>query len=170
MGKLDRDKMKRTKEVVKLDGRLLEKCWELRHTVEHPNENADIIISKGIYRKKDPDAIMTIECDGVVVGYKIKECSPLEINPYYDRYVYVRTPNYRLKDLSDKQLAVIKFTVLDAFFEQQQGEIHIEVIGEGALLLWQRFMVAFPYKYQNIGLVWELLQLQHHLYQTRNLF
>jgi hypothetical protein len=149
MGKLDREKLKRTKEVVKLDGRLLEACTELRHTVEHPNESADIIIAKGIYRRKDPEAIMTIDCDGVVVGYKIKECSPLEINPYYDRYVYVRTPDYRLKDLSDKELAVIKFTVLEAFFEQQQGEIHVEVIGEGALLMWQRFMVAFAYKYQN---------------------
>jgi hypothetical protein len=149
MGELNREKLKRTKEVVKLDGRLFEACNELRHTVENLNQNADIIMAQGLYRKKDPDAIMTIDCDGVVVGYKIKECSPLEINPYYDRYVYVRTPNYRLKDLSDKELAAIKFTVLDAFFEQQQGEIHVEVIGEGALLMWQRFMVAFAYKYQN---------------------
>jgi len=144
-----KEQLERTKEVVKLDGRLLEACNELRHTVEHPNQSADIMIAKGLYRKKDPDAIMTVECDGVVVGYKIAECSPLAINPYYDRYVYIRTPNYRLKDLSDRQLAVIKFTVLDAFFEQQQGEIHVEVIGEGALLMWQRFMVAFAYKYQN---------------------
>jgi hypothetical protein len=153
MGKLTREQRlernKKLKEVIKPDGRLLEACTELRHTVEHPNQSADIMIAKGIYRKKDPDAIMTIECDGVVVGYKVKECSPIAINPYYDRYVYIRTPNYRLKDLSDKELAVIKFTVLEAFFEQQQGEIHVEVIGEGALLLWQRFMVAFAYKYQN---------------------
>ena len=103
MGELNREKMRRTKEVVKLDGRLLEVCNELRHAVEHPNQSADIIIAKGIYRKKDPDAIMTIECDGVVVGYKIKECSPLEINPYYDRYVYIRVPDYRLKDLSERE-------------------------------------------------------------------
>ncbi|MGA9109021.1 MAG: hypothetical protein WB290_01895 [Smithella sp.] len=149
MGKLNREKIKKAKEVIKFDGRLLESCAELRHTVEHPNQSADIIMAKGIYHKKDPEAIMTIDCDGVVVGYKIKECSPLAINPYYDRFVYIRTPNYRLKDLSDKELATIKFTVLEAFFESQQAEIHVEVIGEGALLLWQRFMVAFPYKYQN---------------------
>lgn len=118
-------------------------------TREHPNESSDIIIAHGLYRRKDPEAIVTIECDGVVVGYKIKECSPLEINPYFDRYVYVRTPDYRLKDLSPQELAQIKFTVLEAFFEQKQGEIHVEVVGEGALLLWQRFMVAFPYKYQS---------------------
>ncbi|MGD0278254.1 MAG: hypothetical protein ABSC11_02985 [Smithella sp.] len=153
MGELKREQRlernKRLKQVILPDSRLLEACTQLRHTVEHPNENADIIIGKGLYRKKDPEAIMAIECDGVVVGYKIKECSPLEINPYFDRYVYVRTPDYRLKDLSERQLAQIKFTVLEAFFEQQQGEIHVEVIGEGALLLWQRFMVIFPYKYQS---------------------
>ncbi|HUN56231.1 MAG TPA: hypothetical protein VMU29_13855 [Smithella sp.] len=153
MGKLTREQKlernKRLKEVIRPDSRLLEACNELRHMVENPSESADIIIAKGIYRKKDAEAIMSIECDGVVIGYKIKECSPLEINPYYDRYVYVRTPDYRLKDLSEKELAVIKFTVLEAFFEEQQGEIHVEVIGEGALLMWQRFMVVFPYKFQN---------------------
>ena len=148
MGGMTRDQRvernKRLKQVIRPEGRLFEACTELRHTVEHPNESADIIMAQGLYRKKDPEAIMTIECDGVVVGYKVKECSPLEINPYYDRFVYVRVPDYRLMDLSAEQLAAIKFTILDAFFEQQQGEIHVEVIGEGALLLWQRFMVAIP--------------------------
>lgn len=153
MGSLTREQRiernKRLKEVIKPDKRLLEACNELRYTVEHPNENSEILIAKGVYRKKDPEAIMTVKVDGVVVGYKVKPSSPLEINPYFDRYCYIRTPEHRLSDLSDKQLAVIKFTVLEAFFEPQQGNIHTEIIGDGAILLTQRFMVVFPVKFQD---------------------
>ena len=89
---------------------------------------------------------MTITLDGVVVGYKVKECSPLVVNPYFDRYVYIKVPGYRLTDLSDVEMSAIKTAVLEAFFEVQQGEIHVEVIGRDAMLMWQRFMVAFPVK------------------------
>ncbi len=54
MGKLNREKIKKAKEVIKLDGRLLESCTELRHTVEHPNESADIIIAKGTLPQERP--------------------------------------------------------------------------------------------------------------------
>jgi len=142
-------KNKRRKEIITLDFRLLEACHELRHAVEHPNREADIIMAGGLYRHKDPERIIAVEVNGVVIGYKVTPCSPLEINPYFDRYVYVRVPDYRLRDLSQNELAAIKFAVLETFFEQQQGEIKVEIIGEGAVLLWQRFMVIFPYKYQN---------------------
>jgi hypothetical protein len=139
----------RIKEVVKLDRRLLEACEELRYTVEHSGKDADIILAGGIFRNKDPERIMTVKVDGVEIGYKVKQCSVLEINPYYDRYCYIKTPDHRLSDLTDKQLAVIKFTVLEAFFEPQQGGIDTEVIGDGAILMKQRFMVAFTYKFQD---------------------
>ena len=139
----------RLKEVVKPDKRLLEACEELRYTVEHPNKEADIILAGGIFRTKDPERIMTVKVDGVVVGYKVKPSSALEINPYFDRYCYIKTPGHRLQDLSDKQLAIIKFTVLEAFFEPQQGDIHTEVIGQGAILMKQRFMVVFARKFQD---------------------
>lgn len=153
MGRLTREQRlernKKLKEVIKPDKRLLEACEELRYVVEHPNENSEILMANGLYRKKDEEAIQTIKVDGVVVGYKVKPSSILEMNPYYDRYCYIRTPEHRLRDLSDKQLAVIKHTVLEAFFEPQQGEIHTEVIGEGAILLKQRFMVVFQRKFQD---------------------
>lgn len=153
MGNLNReerlDRNKRLKEIIKPDARLLEACNELRYTVEHPNEDSEILMAQGLYRKKDPEAVMTVRVDGVVIGYKVKPCSILEGNPYFDRYCFIRVPDHRLTDLSDKQLAAIKFAVLEAFFEPQQGEVHAEVIGNGALMLWQRFMVVFPVKFQD---------------------
>ncbi|MEN6423305.1 MAG: hypothetical protein ABFD76_15300 [Smithella sp.] len=153
MGSLKREKLlaknKRMKEVVKLDRRLLDACEELRYTVEHPDKEADIIMSGGVFRTKDTERIMTVKVDGVEIGYKVKPSSSLEINPYFDRYCYIRTPEHRLSDLTDKQLAVIKFTVLEAFFEPQQGGINTEVIGDGAILLKQRFMVVFAHKFQD---------------------
>ena len=142
-------KNKRRKEVITLDFRLLEACHDLRYRVEHPDREADIIMAGGLYRHKDPERIWGVKVDGVEIGYKVAPCSPLEINPYFDRYVYIRTPGYRMRDLSEMELAALKFAVLETFFQQQQGEIKVEIIGEGALLLWQRFMVIFPYKYQN---------------------
>lgn len=152
MGSVREKRLERNKQlqqVIEPDKRLLEACHELRYTVEHPNKESDIIMAGGMFRKKDEEAIQTVTIDGVVIGYKIKPCSPLEISLYFDRYAYVRVPGHRLADLSDKQMAAIKFALLEAFFEPQQGKVHVEVIGEGALLMWQRFAVAFPVKYQD---------------------
>ena len=143
------ERNKRLKEILTPDKRLLEACNKLRNAVEHPNADSEIIMAQGVYRQKDPEAIMIVKVDGVVIGYKVKACSPLEINPYFDRYAYVRVPDHRLTDLSDKQLASIKVALLEAFFEPQQGEVKTEVIGNGAILLTQRFMVIFPVKFQD---------------------
>ena len=152
MGHLNREQRlernKKLKEIIKLDKRLLEACEALRYDVEHPNANSEIMMAQGVYQKKDPEAMQTAIIDGVVLGSKVKPCSTLAINPYFDRYAFVRTPDHRLTDLSDNQLAIIKTTLLEAFFEPQQGEVHVEVIGLGALLMWQRFMVVFPVKFQ----------------------
>jgi hypothetical protein len=102
------------------------------------------MLAQGVYKQKDPETIMTVTVDGVVIGYKVKPCSPLEMNAYFDRYVYVRFPGHKITDLNDKEIAGVKLACLEAFFEAQQGEIHVEVIGMGALLMWQRFAVTFP--------------------------
>ncbi len=138
--------MKPNQQILKPDKRLLEACEQLRYAVEHPNEGSDIILQQGVYKQKDPEAIMTVKVDGVEVGYKVKECSKLEMSPYFDRYAYIKVPGHKLTDLSKREMAQIKTAVLEAFFEVQQGEVHVEVIGWDAILLWQRFMVAFPVK------------------------
>ena len=148
----ERRHLKQNQRVIRPDGRLLEACIELRHVVEHPNERSEIIEQQGIYKHKDPEAILTVKVDGVVVGYKVKPSSALEINPYFDRYAFVKVPGYRLLDLPKSDLAAIKMAVLEAFFEPQQGEIKVEVIGWDAILIYQRFMVAFPVE-RNPGLV-----------------
>ena len=81
MGELTRkqrlERNKRLKQVIRPDSRLLEACTELRHIVEHPNESSDIIIGKHVSRNKDAAGMRHIVCDGVDVGYMVKECSPL---------------------------------------------------------------------------------------------
>ena len=153
MGGLKRERQlernKRLKEILTPDKRLLDACVELRYAVEHPDSESEIMLAQGVYKQRDPEAIMTVTIDGVVIGYKVKACSLLEINPYFDRFAYVRVPDHRLTDLTDKQLASIKLALLEAFFEPQQGEVKTEVIGNGAILLTQRFMVIFPVKFQD---------------------
>jgi len=140
------EKNKKLKQIIKPDRRLFEACEALRYAVEHPNEDSDIIMQQGVYRQKDPEAIMTVKVDGVEVGYKVKPSSALEMNPYFDRYAFFKVPGHRLSDLSDQEMASIKTALLEAFFEVQQGEINTEVIGWDAMLMWQRFQVAFPVK------------------------
>ncbi len=136
----------RHSKIILPDRRLLEACNALRYAVEHPNEESEIILQQGIYKHKDPEAIMVIKVDGVEIGYKVKPCSSLEISPYFDRYCYIKVPGHRLTDLSKREMSAVKTAVLTAFFEHQQGEVHVEVIGYDAILMWQRFMVAFPIK------------------------
>jgi len=136
--------LKPNQQILKPDKRLLEACEQLRHAVEHPNERSEIIMNQGIYKQKDPEAIMTVKVDGVEVGYKVKPSSDLEMSPYFDRYVYFKVPGHKLSDLTKKELSAIKTALLEAFFEPQQGEIQVEVIGWDAMLFRQRFMVAFP--------------------------
>lgn len=151
MGNRERqiERNNRLKQRIKPDGRLLKACQALRYTVEHPNEDSEIIIAKGLFRKKDPTEMLTITCDGVVVGYQVKPSSPLEINPYFDRCVLVRTPGYKLQELKKEEFQHILITVLEAFIEHQQGEVKMDFISPEAMKIEQRFMVAFPVKYQD---------------------
>jgi hypothetical protein len=143
MGGVDRH-LKRNQQIMKPDGRLLEACEDLRRAVEHPNDRSDIILQQGIYKQKDPEAIMTVKVDGVEVGYKVKQSSALEMSPYFDRYVYWKVPGHRLKDLTKSELKAVMTALLDTFFEPQQGRITDEIIADDAMLIRQRFMVAFP--------------------------
>ena len=138
------DQLRSNQQIMKPDGRLLEACEDLRRTVEHPNERSEIIEQQGIYRQKDPEAIMTVKVDGVEVGYKVKPSSALEMSPYFDRYCYFKVPGHRLKDLTKPELKAVMTALLDTFFEPQQGQITNEIIAQDAMLLRQRFMVAFP--------------------------
>ncbi len=142
----------RRKVIIPTDRKLREACISLRDRVEHPNEVGDILLQGGIYRQKDLEAILTIKVDGVEVGYKVKESSALEMNPFFDRYVYLKIPGYKLDELTNKQLASIKTALYDAFLEPQQSPIGLKIIGEDALLMTQRFQVAFLYE-KNKGLV-----------------
>ena len=136
--------LKPNQQILKPDKRLFEACEDLRFFVEHPNERSDVIMQQGIYKQKDPEAIMTVKVDGVEIGYKVKPSSALEMSPYFDRYCYFKVPGHRLSDLTKQELSAIKTALLEAFFEPQQGEIKVEVIGWDAMLLRQRFMVCFP--------------------------
>ena len=137
--------LKPNQQILKPDKRLLESCEALRYAVEHPNERSEIIMNQGIYKQKDPEAIMTVKVDGVEVGYKVKEASPLEMNPYFDRYVYVKVPGHRIGDLSKAETRAIMTAILETFFEPQQGKINeIEGLSFDSLGYWQRFAVAFP--------------------------
>ena len=147
MGKLTREqRLKRSKQILVTNKALREACDALRHFVEHPNESSDIIMGQGVYKHKDPTAISTIKVDGVEVGYMVKPCSALEMNPYFDRYVYFKVPGYLLSDLTEKEMEGVKMALYEAFFEPQQGEIHLKIIAQDAMLLVQRFMVAFQYE------------------------
>lgn len=144
--------LKQNQQIMKPDGSILEACEDLRRAVEHPNERSDIIMQQGIYKQKDPEAIMTVKVDGVEVGYSVRQSSIVEMSPYFDRYVYFKVPDHKLSDLTKAELSAVKTALLEAFFEPQQGKIIVEVIGWDAMLLRQRFMVAFPIE-RNPGLV-----------------
>lgn len=135
--------LKPNQQIIKIDKRIYEACEALRHFAEHPNQRPDIFLH-GAYHAKDPESLYTVAVDGVIIGYKVKESSPLEMNPYFDRYAYMKVPGHRLEDLSRNEMAAICTAMFEAFFEPQQGKIHDEQTGDDALLFWQRFMVAFP--------------------------
>ena len=144
MGGIRRE-LKPNQQILTPDKRLLEACEDLRRVVEHPNERSDIIMQQGIYKQRDDEAIMTVKVDGVEVGYKIKESSPLEMNPYFKRYVYVKVPGHRIGDLTKAETRAIITAITEAFFEVQQGPIEeIKGLSSDSLGYWQQFMIAFP--------------------------
>jgi len=134
------------------DRKLFAACVELRHKVENPNKDSHIILHQGVYKIKDPEAILVISVDGVQVGYKVKPSSPLDLNPYFDRYVYLKIPGYHLSELTVKQLVSIKTALYNAFLEPQQGPIDVQIIADDAMMMRQRFQVAF-WKSGNPGIV-----------------
>ena len=153
MGSVKRaDQLRPNQRILTPDKRLLEACEDLRRTVEHPNERSDIIMQQGLYKQLDPEAIMTVKVDGVEVGYKVKKSNALEMSPYFDRYVYMKVPGHRLKDLTKPELKAVMTALLDTFFEPQQGQILQEIIAQDAMLIRQRFMVCFPVE-RNLNIV-----------------
>jgi hypothetical protein len=125
------------------DVKLYNACVTLRSFVEHPNDRSEEILVGGVYRPKNPEAWSAINLDGVQVGYRVVPCSPLLLNPYFDRWAFFSVPGYRINELSVKQLVSIKTAILHAFFEPQMGKVWEDVKGHAEkVILAQRFMVA----------------------------
>lgn len=122
------------KAIIPVDQKLHQACVDLRDHVEHMGKRADSIDER--YK------IYTVTVDGVVIGYKIKESSPLLIDPYFTRFAWIKTPDYRLDSLKASELAAIKTAVLGAFFEPQQGEINVKILTPESMMLSQTFMIA----------------------------
>ena len=133
------------RKMLKHSQKLLQRCEDLRHYVEHPNERSEIVDQGGIYREKDPTIIQSVKVDGIIVGYQVKPSSPIELNPYFDRYVYLKVPGFKLSDLTDEEMSQVKGAIYQAFFSDYQAPINLRVIAEDCLLLAQRFEVAFRF-------------------------
>lgn len=143
------ERNKRLKEVIHLDERLYQACEALRENVEEALSGPDISISKDHFHRKNESDIQSVLIDGLIIGYRIKKSSPLEIDPYFMQTVLLRTPGYRLEELPDKTMAAIQFTIATVFFREQAGAIEPRVIAGDALRWDQKFMVALPVKFQD---------------------
>jgi len=144
MGRNDRRKM-----ILPTSAELKTKCAELRRVVEHPNQEGKILLKTGVTVDRDPKVVMTTKVDGIEIGYRVLPSSPLELNAYFDREIFVKIPGYKFSDLSEEERAKLMSTVFECFIEAQQGKPHIEPIKEDCVLIRQRFMVAFFHKFQS---------------------
>ena len=134
--------MAKGKNVVREDRDLRMACRELRHKVEHPNEDSDIILQQGIYKAKDPERLLTLKVNGVVVGYQVKAPNPLEIAPVMVRNVFIKFPGYKVDEIPDSQLKPIMFAIFQEMFDDQQHEIKVSQTDKDTIKLTQTFMLA----------------------------
>jgi hypothetical protein len=128
---------------------LKEKCEELRWVVEHPNQDGKIMLKTGVTVDRDPKTIMTTKVDGIEIGYRVVPSSPLEINPYFERDVFLKVPGYKISELSKEERTSILVTLFEVFLDQQQGMPDIRAISDDAVKISQRFQVAFFRKFQH---------------------
>jgi hypothetical protein len=133
----------RRKQILPTAENLAQKCKDLRYIVEHPNREAYIMSQTGVTVERDPKLVMTAKIDGVEVGYRVVPSSPLEINPYFQRDVFVKFPGYRLDEVGEIDRLKIANTVCDEFLDVQQGNIINNTTRE-CIALSQQFQVAFP--------------------------
>lgn len=123
------------KTVLNPDGRVLEACQQLRHYVEHLGKRAN--------EPEMKDKIHMVRIDGVEVGYRLIEDSPLLINPYFTRVVYVKTPGWNMLDFKTNELAAIKTAVFDVFFSDVQSMPQILIPkSPDCMTFVQRFEIA----------------------------
>ena len=143
-------KNKRMKEVIRLDSRLYDACDALRQKVEDALSGPELMVVGSIFHKKDEKAVETVHVDGVEIGYRIMKSSPLEVNPYFDQEVFLKTPGYKLDELSEREMAAIQFTIATVFFRVQQQIPEPDISPNHETMRWrQRFEVALPYKFQD---------------------
>jgi hypothetical protein len=141
MGDGDLKKKIKGKEIIHSDKDLRKACEELRYYVEHPNESSEIMLNKGIYKLKDPEAIQTIKCDGVEIGYKVAPLSPLAIGTMV-RKIFIKIPGYKIEEVPKKDRDAIMGAVFDAFIDEQQDVPEIKSTADDAMLITQTFMLV----------------------------
>lgn len=125
------------------------KCEELRWIVEHPNQDGKIMLKTGVTVDRDPKTIMTTKVDGIEIGYRVVPSSPLEINPYFERDIFLKVPGYKISELSKEERTSFLTTLFDVFVDQQQGMPEIDLIADDCIKISQRFQVAFYRKFQH---------------------
>jgi hypothetical protein len=138
----------RRKMILPTAAELRQKCADLRYIVEHQNKEGKILLRTGVTVDRDPKTVMTTKVDGIEIGYRVLPSSPLELNAYFDREIYIKIPGYKFSDLNEEERTKLMSTVFECFIEAQQGKPHIEPIKEDCVLIRQRFMVAFFHKFR----------------------
>ncbi len=136
------------KEVIVSSRRIRAACRDLRHHVEHPNERPDIIVAGGTTTLKNMAGLATATIDGIVIGYRVTESSPLEINPFFKREIFIKVPGYRIPtkhtkgDIPDKDFKEILYAACDELLGEQQEMPHVESLAPDSIKLTQHFQVA----------------------------
>jgi hypothetical protein len=139
----------RRKMILPIEKKLKKACEDLRYIVEHPNREGLILTQTGVTVERDPKIVMTTKVDGVEVGYRVVPSSPLELNAYFDRDIFVKIPGYKFSDLSEEEREKFLSTIFECFIEAQQSHPVIIPIAEDCVKISQRFMVAFFHKFQH---------------------
>jgi hypothetical protein len=132
------------KKVIPTTKVLKKACEELRFVVEHPNKEGKILLRTGVTVDRDPKLVMTTKIDGIEVGYRVVPSSPLEINHFFDRDVFLKIPGYKISELNQHERTSFLTTLFEVFLEPQQGLPDITPIADDAVKISQRFQVAFP--------------------------
>ena len=114
---MEREKLNDNQRIMESDTRLKDMCESIRNDVDN---------------LKATGRIMTGRCDGVEIGYRVKE-----FRTFIRREVFIKTPGQKIDDTTQEQREQIMAAVFDTFLVEGAGLPEIKQISFDCLLLTQ---------------------------------
>lgn len=111
------------------DTKLKDRLMDLRGIVDTINRLPDMALRGGVFKQLAKTDLFTAHIDGVLIGYKLEDKGIFML-----RTIFLNFPDYKLKEIPEKQRQPIMGAIFDVFLDRGQQIPTISIRRDGEVL------------------------------------